>query len=73
MWTRSGVKKEKEEKEELECTLSSLIDLALYIPDFRPRSRFSRSGCRRFMRALRVLLTEYLTAQGDYSVSTYFA
>lgn len=36
--------------------------LYVYVPDFRPHMRISRSGCRCFMRNL---LTEYLTAQGD--------
>ena len=36
-----------------------------YVPDFRAVAIFP--GRRPFMRALRVLLTEYLTAQGDYS------
>ncbi len=46
------------------------IRMYLYVPDFRPRIRISRSGCRRFMRALRVLLTEYFIVQGDCFVST---
>jgi hypothetical protein len=49
---------------------TSYIHMYLYVPDFRPRIRISRSGCRRFMRALRVLLTEYFIVQGDCLVST---
>lgn len=53
------------------CTYTYMY---LYVPDFTPM-RISRSGRRRFTRGLRVLLTltEYFTAQGDYSYTLEYA